>query len=233
MIRRVLAAAAAAVAIVATSPGAASAAKPPTTWDNLVLVPSKRLDLVYLLPGADFRSYSKVMLDPTEVAFKKNWLRDYNTSSMGRMARLDESDMQRVMDAVRTEFGDIMAKACREAGYEVVQAPGPDVLRIRTGVLNLSVSAPDVPTAGRSRTFAQEAGEATLMVEVRDSQTNALLGRAVDRRIAGDTSAFLRNSVTNRSDFRRLFQLWAKAGVNGLTQLKTLSPIGAAAAGGD
>ena len=57
---------------------AAFAEEPPTTWDGLVRVESKKLRLVYLRPGADFRAYSKVMLDPTEVAFRKNWLRNYN-----------------------------------------------------------------------------------------------------------------------------------------------------------
>ena len=51
------------------------------TWDGLVAVKAKRLDAVYLMPGADIRPYTKVMFDPTEVSLKKNWLRDYNNSS--------------------------------------------------------------------------------------------------------------------------------------------------------
>ena len=47
------------------------AAKPPLNWDGLVQVKAKRLDLVYLQPGADFRGYTKVMLAPTELAFEK------------------------------------------------------------------------------------------------------------------------------------------------------------------
>ena len=56
-------------------------AKAPSTWDGLVLTKSKHFDLVYLQPGADFRGYTKVMIDPTEVAFQKNWQRDYNRGS--------------------------------------------------------------------------------------------------------------------------------------------------------
>ena len=47
-------------------------------WDGLVQVKPKRLDAVFLLPGADFRSYNKIMMDPVEVAFEKDWLKDYN-----------------------------------------------------------------------------------------------------------------------------------------------------------
>src|SRR5438270_3719100 len=45
------------------------AAKAPVEWDGLRKLASKRMDVVYLQPGADFRLYSRVMVDPTEVSF--------------------------------------------------------------------------------------------------------------------------------------------------------------------
>lgn len=215
----------AALTIAGTGVSGALAAKAPATWDDLVLVQSKKLQRVYLLPGADFRGYTKVMLDPTEVAFRKNWVRDYNSSQRNLGAQLNEKDAERIKQEVSTGFGDIFTKAYSAAGYQVVQSPGPDVLRVRTGVLNLSIAAPDVLTAGRSRTFSSDAGEATLVVEARDSQSGALLGRALDRKTAGDSRPYLRNSVTNRSDFSRMFTSWAKASVEGLQKLKALSPV--------
>lgn len=195
------------------------------TWDNLVEVKTKKLDAVYLLPGADFRTYTKVMIDKPEVAFKKDWLRDYNRTTMGLTSRLSERDAQRMLERGSTGFEDIFAKAYRSAGYEVVTAPGADVLRLRTGVLNVDVSAPDTMTAGRSVTFAEDAGEATLVLEARDSLSNALLGRAVDRRLAGDNTRGRRTSVSNAGDFELLFRDWARASANGLNELKTLSPL--------
>ncbi len=50
-------------------------------WDGLVEVKPKRLDAAYLMPGADFRPYTKLMIDPVEVAFRKNWMRDVNDSA--------------------------------------------------------------------------------------------------------------------------------------------------------
>ncbi|HEX4183177.1 MAG TPA: DUF3313 family protein, partial [Caulobacteraceae bacterium] len=206
---------------------AARAARPPAEWDGLSLVDSKRLDRVYLLPGADFRPYTKVIIDPTEVAFKKNWIRDYNSSSMGSSKRLTQQHADEIQKEVSSGMAGVFAEAYRKAGYQVVQAPGPDVLRVRTGVLNLSVTAPDVMSAGRSRTWSQDSGEATLVVEARDSQTGALLGRALDRRSVGDSRPYLRNSVTNRADFRRMFGSWADASVEGVGKLKAMSPVSA------
>jgi uncharacterized protein DUF3313 len=220
---------AAAILVSMGSASAVQAAKPPATWDDLVQVKAKKADAAYLLPGADFRPYAKVMLDPTEVAFRKNWLRDYNDRTVGLSGRIGEKDAQEMMEKVRTGFGDVFAKEYAAAGYQVVTEPGPDVLRLRTAVINLSVTAPDRPTAGRSRTFSREAGEATLVLEARDSVTGAILGRAVDRQTVGDNGTYLRNSVTNRSDFERLFKSWAKGSINGLNELKAQGPQAATA----
>jgi hypothetical protein len=203
---------------------AAIAAPPPATWDGLVLVESQQLDRVYLLPGADMKSFTKVMLDPTEVAFRENWIRDFNRTSARSGRRLDQNRADQIAKAVSTGMADTFAQAYRRAGYQVVDAPGPDVLRVRTGVINLSITAPDTQSAGRSRTWSRSVGEATLFVEARDSQTNALLGRALDRRAMGDSRLTLRNSVTNRSDFQALFNIWARASVEEFGKLKSMSP---------
>jgi len=205
----------------------AAAAKAPESWDGLVRVKSKKLQLVYLQPGADFRGYTKVMIDPTEVAFRKNWAKDYNSSIRGVSGRVSDADVEKTTQQGAAAATDIFADAFTKAGYPVVKEAGPDVLRVRTLVLNIHVRAPDVPQPGRTRSFASEAGEATLVVEARDSETGAMIGRAVDRRLAGDNSIVTRNQVSNRADFRVLVRSWADASARGLGELKTLSPVAA------
>lgn len=221
---------AAALALAVAGPfNAASLAKVPDTIEGLYKVPSKRFDMVYLLPGADFRPYTKIMFDPPEVAFKKNWQRDYNGSTLSTQRRISDEDAQKILDAARTGVIDVFTKVHTEGGYQVVTSPGPDVLRVRAAVVNLDVVAPDTMSAGRSRTFSREAGSATLVIEVRDSTTGALLGTAVDTRDIGDSMGYLRNSVTNRSDFTQAFERWAKISLAGLNELKQLSPFQLAA----
>jgi hypothetical protein len=203
----------------------AGAAKPPDTWDGLSKVNSKRLDIAYLQPGADFRAYKSVMVDPTEIAFQKDYVRDFNRTTRGLSERVSDRDVEKVVQEAVGKATDIFAEAFSERGYPVVQEAGPDVLRVKTAILNVSVSSPDRMTAGRSYSFANEAGQATFAVEVRDSQTGALLGRAVDGRVAGDTTIGWRNKVTNRADFRQLAKSWAESSVKGLNELKALSPI--------
>lgn len=217
----------AAIALAAPAAPVLARTKPPTTWDNLVRVNSKKLQAVYLLPGADFRQYAKVQIDPTDVAFAKDWRRDYNNAAVGLSRRISDEEAQKIAEQVRTGFEDIFAKAYAEAGYPVVTTPAHDVLRVRTGVANLTIDAPDLPTADRGRSYSVQAGAATLIVEVRDSLSGAVLGRAVDSRAAGDEFAQMRTSISNRADFTRLFTSWAKASTSGLATLKALSPISA------
>jgi hypothetical protein len=205
--------------------GPAGAATPPDSWDGLVKVNSKRSDVVYLQPGADFRGYTKVMLDPTEVAFAKNWQRSQNSGDRRLSGTISDRQVQDAISKGIAASNQIFAEAWVSGGYPVVTEPGPDVMRVRTGIMNIWVSAPEVPTAGRSHTFAPEAGQATYFVEARDSLTGAILGRAVDQRFAGETAHNWRTSVSNRADFRELVEAWAKASVRGLNALKSESPI--------
>ena len=159
-----------------------------------VEVKAKKMDAVYLLPGADFRSYTKVMIDPSEVAFKKNWLRDMNTPGPGSLdRRIDADDAKKIIDGTQMNFDEVFAETLTKNGYAVVTAPGPDVLRLSPGVANLYINAPQVNGPSMTKTYVMEAGEGTLVLEVRDSTTNALLGR-----VPGELLVALREALPLR-----------------------------------
>jgi hypothetical protein len=217
--------AAALAACLVTFGAIAGAEDAPDNWDGLVQIKPRRMDMVYVLPGADFRPYSKVMLDRTEVAFRKDWLKNMNdTRTVSR--KIDDGEVAKIKEAASSNFSDVWTKALERAGYQVVTAPGPDVLRLSTTIANLYINAPDTMEAGRVSTYTAEAGEATLILEVRDSRTNALLGRVVDRRETRSSVAMQpANRVTNQADFRSLFSQWASIAGKGLEELKALSPV--------
>lgn len=209
-----------------SSPLALAADEPSGNWDGLVEIKPKRVDAAFLLPGADFRPYTKLMMDPVEVSFKKNWARDYNRDMRTVSNQLTPEHVEKIIQAAREAFTEVFSAAYQKAGLQVVTAPGPDVLRIRPGVVNLDVAAPDTMTSGRSRTYTMESGEATLFLEVRDSTTGALLGRALDRRETRNTGVVqISNSVTNLSDFKALFRQWAEISIKGFQELRESSPV--------
>jgi hypothetical protein len=183
------------------------AAEPAETWDGLVEVKPKHMDMAFVLPGADFRPYARVLIDPTQVAFRKDWLRAVNRS-VGVSRRITEEDAAEIMDAAHSNFDDLFHDAFAEAGYPLAEGPGPDVLRISTAIVNLDVRAPAPDQgAGRTVTLVATAREATLILEARDSQAGALLGRVIDRR---ETRQLRGRATTarNLTDFQALFRQW-------------------------
>jgi hypothetical protein len=222
--KKTMAAALAAVSLMAIP--LAKAEEPKGTWDGLVQIKPKRVDAAYLLPGADFRPYKKLMLDPVEVAFEKDWAKDYNRDAATLSQRLDQEALDDIAKAAREAFTEVFTEAYKNAGMELVTAPGPDVLRVRPGVMNLYIAAPDNMTSGRSRTYTMESGHATLFLEARDSTTGALLGRALDSRATRNTGRVqVSNRVTNLSDFRALFKQWADISIKGFQELRDSSPV--------
>jgi hypothetical protein len=215
------------IALAGTQLGATVQAQAPDTVDDLYQVESRNFDEVFLLPGVDFATYQKVMIDDPEVAFDRNWLRDYNRGVASLGDRIDDRQAEDFLRQAREGLSEVFAGAFGGAGYEVVAAPGPDVLRIGVSLVNLRINAPDVNPSARSRSYAREAGQARIIVEARDSTSGALLGRAVDARRIGDAGFLrVRSSVSNRSDFERAFRRWASLSVEGLDALKERSRIG-------
>jgi hypothetical protein len=195
----------------------------PDSPDGLVKVTARRMELAWLRPGADFRPYTKVIVGTTQVAFQPNWMKDYNlNASLGNWVSQEQANQ--IMAAAQTNFDDIFRDAFRKAGYEVVTALGPDVLQVNSAIVDLDVNAPLGQSTGQT-TWIITAGQAALIVEVRDSTTHALLGRVADRRATQDMGRQIATSATTLYDFRLLFNLWAGICVNALGEVKAASPI--------
>jgi hypothetical protein len=115
----------------------------------------------------------------------------------------------------REAFEKEMKEAFREdlarsEHFELVDEAGPEVLLIIGGLLDVVSYVPPEPI-GRSEIFLSSVGEATLVLEIRDSITQTVLVRAIDRRAAESGGNFqASNRVTNRSEVRRLAKEWAR-----------------------
>ena len=192
--------------------------------DGLVKVKSKQMELAWLLPGADFRPYTKVIVDKTQVAFRQNWMKNYNMNVGMATNMVTQEDANKIMAAAQTNFDGIFQDAFIKAGYQVVTTPGPDVLRVNSAIVDLTVNAPLGMSTGQV-SWIIYAGQAVLIVEVRDTLTNALLARVADRRATQDLGRQIASNSTNLSDFRQLFNLWSGILVKGLAELKAVSPI--------
>ena len=182
--------------------------------DGLRKISVKGIELAYARPGATLAGYNRIKLDPVEVAFHKDWDPTMSRSRIKVSAEQREAIRTGVAKLVYEEFAKELQK---NNTYQVVNETGPDVLRVKTNIVNLYIAAPDTATAGPSRTYVVSAGEMSLVSELYDSETGEILARVVDRREARRSPTLMYvNSVTNESDFRLIASGWARILRNGL-----------------
>jgi hypothetical protein len=187
---------------------------PKVTSDGLTLVEGTKAAAVWVLDGADFSEYSRVMILDAGVGFKKNWRRDYNRDEVSLGSQVSKSDAEKIKQSVADEFKKVFTAELEKAGYEVadydVKLAEADILVLRPAIVDLVVTAPDTMSAGRSRSYTASAGAMTLYLEFYDSVTSSILGRVVDRKNARDNGMMQMTSrVTNKAEADRLFRKWA------------------------
>ena len=186
---------------------------PKVTSDGLNLVEGTKAAAVWVLDGADFSEYSRVMIIDVGVGFKKNWRRDYNRDEISLSRRVSQSDADKIKQRVADEFKTVFTNELTKAGYEVsnynLDLAGHDILVLRPAIMDLDVTAPDTGSAFTGRTFTASAGAMTLYLEFYDSVTSALLGRVVDRKADRGSTWSMSNRVTNKADADRIFRKWA------------------------
>jgi hypothetical protein len=193
---------------------APSQAAPPPTYEGLAAVPSRNIDEFYLRPNSNLASYRRIMIDPVQVAFRKDWNKDF-VDLHGVTRRLRDDDVRRIADDTASRMQSAVAEAFKARGYEIAAAPGPGVLRLSPSVTDLYVNAAEDLSPGTTKSLTKDAGEATLLLEARDAATGLLLGRVVDHRIARENKGtrirdFTRtSSVSDSFWFDTMFSRWA------------------------
>ena len=183
---------------------------PETTVEGLVRVPNpERMAVVYAEPGANLSQYNRVYLVEPYVAFKKNWQRDQNR---GYANKITTNDMNRIKINVADLFMEVFTEELQEGGYELAAERAADVLIVKPAIIDLDVNAPDTMSAGRSRTYAQDAGSMTLYIELYDAETDDLLAKALDGK-ADRQTAFMQwqTGPANRAAGKRMMKPWAQA----------------------
>lgn len=207
---------------VAAAPTLATDELPQTTPEGMELLKQTRSRVTYAMPGATLQQYKRVALLDCYVAFAKDWERDYNRDvSMAR--RISAADMERIKASLADEFGKVFTRELTEAGHEIVDHTGEDVLVVRPAIINLDVTAPDVGAAGWSRVVVRSAGQMTLYMELFDSTTGAIIARIIDAEASDRGIATEANRVTNKAEADRVLKNWAQelAGHLGAVQEET------------
>ncbi len=187
------------------------------SFDGLHRVDRSVMDEAWAIPTLDLTGYSKLMLVRGGFAYRE-------VDDPGRYDRsatefpIEPENRARFEEEVGEVFRDELAKI---ENWEYVTEPGPDVLMLVGYIIDV-VSAVPPETVGRGRIYLTRVGEATLVLELRDSMSNEILARSADRRGADPAWTIQSSRVTNLAEVRRLARTWARILVNRLDQIAEL-----------
>ncbi len=182
------------------------------TLDGLERVESRRLDVVLMRPGVDYSAYSGVILDEPELAFR-------TPNRVERQFPLAADQRARFHDMLSASFLKALSENDSPA---LVEDAGPGILRLKVRVQDITATIPPraAGTSGRASIALEAVGEATLVLELEDSETNEILARAYDTRAAeGIAISTSDGPVTRWEDIERLCERWANAVRRGLETL--------------
>lgn len=163
-----------------------------------------RVALLYIKPGANLRSYDKIMFDRVMVMLSDD--AEYRAIDPALLKELTDYYQQALFNAVKD-------------GYQVVDQPGPGVLRVRTAITELKPSKPVANTmssitppgivASLAVKIASDdnlgTGEAGTEFEFLDAMSAERLAAGVDRRQGG--KGMFRGKWDDTKD---AFDFWAK-----------------------
>jgi Protein of unknown function (DUF3313) len=180
------------------------------THDGLTRVDKSVMDMAWVQADLDLRGYKKLMLAGAEIQYRvvddKGAHYRPGRNDTTEFPISDESKAK-LRETVSEVFREQLAKSKR---YEITNIPGPDTLLLVGTLIDVVSKVPPDDAPGRYDVYLSSVGEATLVLELRDSMSNEVLARAADRRAAEQTGyVTASNPVTTLSEVRRLASSWA------------------------
>jgi Protein of unknown function (DUF3313) len=180
------------------------------THDGLTRVDRAVMDAAWVKADLDVRPYKKLMLVGAEIQFRAvdsdgKHYRPGRSNNPSEFAISDEGKAM-LREIVGEAFREELAKSKR---YELTNEPGPDTLVLLGTLIDVVSKTPPDDAPGRYDVYLSSVGEATLVLELRDSLTNEVLARVADRRAAEPSFPVNANAVTVWSEVRRLARSWA------------------------
>ena len=180
------------------------------TFDGLVRIDNGRFRDSWADPDVDFSQYDQIMV--ANAAFEFRAVKKSNSAMfVGRSNEsefwISDANKERLISTVTEIFRDELDKS---KNFTKADAAGPNVLIIVGGLHDI-VSRIPPDQMGRGDIFLASVGEATLVLEARDSLSGETIYRALDRRSAEQVGGQLTvsNPVTNMSEVRRMARRWA------------------------
>ncbi len=181
------------------------------SFDGLYPFAHTTVDRAWARADLDLSGYTRIKLEGTGIQYRPT-----SAAARSGLTAVQRRENSFPIDAKNRErlqqtFADAFVKELEKSKhFELTEEIGPDVLILRAGLLDVVSKVPPDRSA-RVDIYLESAGEATLMLELLDAESNTVLLRATDRRSAERQSMpFASNSVSNWAEVKRMAQYWAR-----------------------
>jgi hypothetical protein len=169
----------------------------------------EQAQLLYINPDVDWASYDKIMIDSVSI-----WVTDKNA-----LQNMPVEDQEALTDALYKAYYNELKK-----DYEIVDEPGPHILRLRLGITEAKGSRVVLDTVttvvpigfvlshGKKLATGTHSfvGKAAIEGEIEDSITDVQLLAFVDERAGGKTLIKGTSSRPSWRDVENSFEFWAR-----------------------
>jgi len=178
-------------------------AVPTTDLDGLESVAAKYFDAAFIRPGVDFSAYQELLVSGSELAFTT----PDRTKQQFSVTAEQKDAFRALLDA---QFAEKLADL---KNLRLTDAAGPDVLAVQVRVQDILATVPPqaVGRSGWGSLSLRALGEATLVIELSDSESGEILARVYDRQ-AFEGVAIAQNQeapLTRWEDVETLCKKWA------------------------
>lgn len=150
---------------------------------------SGNVDSVYISINADFGKYNQLLADDMGIYFPQDSI-------------TPPEDIQRIRQIFRSAF------IIELKGYKIVDKPSPNTMKVQASLVDLRNSSGSLMSLSREIRDIASHGELLFLMEMRDSESNAVLARAADS-AQTPTFAAAAGSTTDWSSVEAAAQHWA------------------------
>ena len=164
-------------------------------------VKDRDFDEVYIKGAGNFSQYQKILIEPVDVLFGRD----------KELEDLSERDLQGrqdyLYDALVASFGE---------AFEIVDEPGPDVLRLKASLTSVWFNKPSLDYQKQSKYVQLSSfdsfytGRAAFQADITDSISGELLGVVVDHRKGWSMDNNSKNRWTFWGDAEDAMDKWAE-----------------------
>lgn len=150
---------------------------------------NRNVESAYIATNADFSKYNQLLADEMGIYFPQDNF-------------TPPEDIQRIRQIFRSAF------IAELKGYKIVDKPSPNTMKVQASLVDLRNSSGSLLSLSREIRDIASHGELLFLMEMRDSESNAVLARAADS-AQTPTFAAAAGSTTDWSSVEAAAQHWA------------------------